>query len=295
MRIFITGATGFIGSHLIPLLSQHTLLLLSRKQACRAEQNISFVQADLADREKREKPLLDFAPDACIHLAWKGLPDYSLEACLENFDLSVRLFESLAGLGCKKVFSEGTCCEYGALEGLAKENHVPAGLNRFAAFKTALRVVGESLSQEKSFDLIWGRIFFVYGPGQRESSLIPACYSSLLKGHEPALKNPRAACDFIHVSDVALAIKALIEAEGLRGVFNIGSGKLVPVSSVCACVAAAAGRRVKDVNNKESGGKCGFWADITALTGKTSWKPLMPLEKGIEATIRELRKTNVSH
>ncbi|MFA5117965.1 MAG: NAD(P)-dependent oxidoreductase [Candidatus Omnitrophota bacterium] len=295
MRIFITGATGFIGSHLIPLLSQHTLLLLSRKQEHSAQQNVSFVQADLSEREKWEKRLFDFAPDACIHLAWKGLPDYSLEACLENFDLSARLFESLGTLGCKKVFSAGTCWEYGAIEGLAKENHVPAGLSRFAAFKTALRIVGESLSQEKSFDLIWGRIFFVYGPGQRESSLIPTCYSSFLKGREPAVKNPRAACDFVYVCDVALAIKALIETEGLRGIFNIGSGKLTPVSSVCECVAAVLGCRGNDGINKESGDKCGFWADITALTVKTGWKPLMPLEKGIEETIRELRKTNASH
>ena len=290
MRIFITGSTGFIGRQLVPLLGQHELLLIGSREACFSQSNISYIRADLADPVSWEKEVENFAPDACIHLAWKGLPDYSFKACLENFDMSTRLFEFLSLKGCKKIFAAGTCFEYGTLQGAVKEGDSSQNLSLFASFKAGLRLVGESLAAGREIDFIWGRFFFVYGVGQRETSLIPSCYSSLAGGRQPAVKNPKAVCDFIHVADVASAIKALIETEGTRGTFNIGSGLATEVSRVCGYVAQAlrAKYEISGAGNLSEGS--GFWADISLINARTGWKPRISIQKGVEDTMLELKK-----
>lgn len=292
MRILITGATGFIGKHLVPLLTRHQLLLLGRKEAHFSQGSVSYVRGDLADLASWKKQVEDFAPDACIHLAWKGLPDYSFASCLENFNISARLFEFLGLNGCKKIFAAGTCWEYGNLQGVVKEEGSSKELSLFASFKTSLRLVGESLAVQRRVNFIWGRIFFVYGPGQRGTSLIPSCYSSLAIGQHPVVKNPKAVCDFIHVADVAAAIKALIETEGVCGTFNIGSGFATEVVRVCHYVAQALKIEDKLSDGSDFSDREGFWADISLISNKTGWKPQIPFQRGVEETIQELRKGN---
>jgi nucleoside-diphosphate-sugar epimerase len=290
MRILITGATGFIGRHLVPILTRHQLLLLGRREACFSQEGVSYIRADLADLTSWRKQVEDFTPDACIHLAWKGLPDYSFKSCLENYNISARLYEFLSSNGCRKIFTAGTCWEYGNLQGVVKEDDFCRELSLFASFKAGLRLIGESLSLQQEVDFIWGRIFFVYGQGQRETSLIPSYYSSIAGGQLPIVKNPNSACDFVHVSDVVSAIKALIETEGVRGIFNIGSGYPTEVSRVCEYVAKTLKAEKKIFCDSTSSAGDGLWADISLITGKTGWEPQMPVHRGVEETVKELRK-----
>jgi len=292
MRILITGATGFIGKHLVPLLARHQLLLMGRREACFSQPGVSYIRADLADLTAWKKQVEDFAPDACIHLAWKGLPDYSFESCLENFNISARLYKFLSRNMCRKIFTAGTCWEYGNLQGVVKEADFSGGLSLFASFKAGLRLIGESLSLQQKVDFIWGRTFFVYGSGQREASLIPSYYSSLAGGQLPAVRNPNSVCDFIHVSDVVSAIKVLIETEGVSGVFNIGSGYPTEIVQVCEYIAKTLKVEKKFSCGNTSSAGDGFWADISLISSKTGWEPQMSIHRGVEETVKELRKND---
>lgn len=290
MKILITGATGFIGQYLVPLLEGHQLLLLGLEEARFSQSGCVYLKADLGDEASWKKQVRDFAPDACIHLAWKGLPDYSFHCCLENFLISVRLFGFLQSLRCRKILVAGTCWEYGNAQGRVKEEDQALASSLFASFKTSLRIVGESLFAQGPADFIWARLFFVYGPGQRESSLIPSCYTAMAAGRQPVLKNPNVACDFIHVADVAAAFKALIEADNARGIFNIGSGIATEVSRVCSYVSAALNVNSPGLVSNSLAEKSGFWADISRIRIKTGWKPQISLQKGVEDTVQTLRK-----
>lgn len=288
MRIFLTGASGFLGRHLIPLLNRHDLLLIGRNKGLNYPSNVSYIQGDLTNGQQWERMVADFSPELCVHLAWMGLPDYSLRMCLLNFEMSVRLFEVMIDIGCRKVFAAGTCWEYGDLQGKVSEKDVPESINLFASFKTGLRLVGESLAASRKIDFIWGRIFFVYGLGQRESSLIPSCYKALKEGRSPNINNPLHVNDFIHVSDAVSAISALIETPNISGVFNIGSGSPSTVGEVVKIIAKRMKSEKLLPKYSDPSEEGGMWADRSLIERKTRWKPLIPLASGIDKTITQL-------
>lgn len=285
MRILVTGGNGFIGKHLLPLLGRHQLLLIGRRELRVRQPNVSYVQGDLAEAAQWKEAVRRFSPQACIHLAWTGLPEYSLPRCMDNFNSSARLIEFLSGMECERIFVAGTCWEYGDLQGRVGETDSPGAMNLFASVKTALRLVGESLVASRSLNFIWGRLFFVYGPGQREASLIPSCYRALKKGQVPEVKSSNAVNDFIHVSDVAHAIQALIESPGVSGVFNIGSGIPTKVGEVCQLVSKRLrGADIASETFALSDGR-GMWADASLIRAKTGWTPRLSLQAGIEETL----------
>ena len=286
MRIFITGASGFIGNELLAHLSSHTLLLNFRKDVqTLTSKNISFLMDDLVNLACWEKQLTDFQPEACIHLAWDGLPDYSLQTCLQNFNLNIKLFDLLGRIGCRKIFVAGTCWEYGDLQGLVSETDVATNLNIFPSFKKSICTIGKSLASQYGFDFIWGRIFFAYGAGQRKSSLIPYCVESLQNNIVPDLKNPSAVNDFIHVSDVAESLKSLIETPEVSGLFNIATGKPHKVSEVVRIVARILGKEHLIHIQDDLPAGDGFWGDTSLLEQKTGFLPAVSLVDGISQTV----------
>lgn len=288
MRILITGASGFIGRSVYPLLTSggHDVLRLGRNEPSNATED--NLLADLFYPDSYKQQLKDFKPDGLIHLAWGGLPDYSLSNCQINLRASTDLFEALIDSGCKWIFSSGTCWEYGNIVGAAKENNQGIVSSLFPAFKLALHASGNNLCKEVGLRFIWGRPFFVYGPNQRTSSLIPSCYLNLKAGTPPSIQNPNAVNDFIHVCDVAQAILALIEADDADGIFNIGSGKPVAVWEVVNLVATLMGKP-PIYSGISAHPQKGLWADSSKIN-KLGWQPSIPLETGIAQAIELWKK-----
>lgn len=290
MKIFLTGGSGFIGRHLIPLLSEsgHEVLALSRNLVVdKASLRVKTLVGNLAAPESYRPSLKAFKPDCAVHLAWEGLPDYSVKNCRRNLVAGLDLLEALHQVGCERIFSSGTCWEYGNLTGSVRESDVGREIGAFAAFKVSLRAIGESTCLKEGTRFIWGRPFFVYGPGQRSSALIPSCYRSLCAGESPQIKEPHAVNDFIHVTDVARAIRALIEECPTTGVFNIGTGVPSPVWRVVNYVAASLGKSPV-YSEATCSSNHGFWADTEKISS-LGWAPSLALEAGIVQTVKALK------
>jgi nucleoside-diphosphate-sugar epimerase len=145
-----------------------------------------------------------------------------------------------------------------------------------------------SVCYKNNIDLIWGRVFFAYGPGQRLTSLIPTCYNNLKNGVKLEIHNPNILNDFIYISDVANAIKHLIEIDNVSGIFNIGSGQGRAVWEVVNIVASALS--LSPIYKDMPLSHLGNWANINSIS-KHGWKSLISLEAGILRTINAFETT----
>jgi len=224
MKIFITGASGFIGKHIVPLLvkDKHELLVLGRKRASKpkGQEKIKMVIGDLQDLSRIKKTIIRFAPQVCLHLAWEGIPDYSYERAKRNLDQSMGLIHMIVNeTTCAKIIASGSSWEYGKT-------------SFFTWAKNAVYTGGSLLCAKRGIDFVWLRIFFAFGPGQRKQALIPTLYDAFKNGRRPEIKNPQHAQDFIYVTDVAEALRRAVKKPVGSGVYDIGRQGLVSVSQV---------------------------------------------------------------
>jgi nucleoside-diphosphate-sugar epimerase len=297
MRVVITGATGFLGQVLCRKLLErgHDLLGLSRTNKTEGSnpKSIKYVPYNMGEALPVE--VIDFSPEVLIHLAWSGIPDFSEQKCIENVESQLRFIkktEKLSGL--KKIVGAGTCLEYGAKQGRCLEGERFLPDNYFSWAKQSLGDYFALTCRRRKIDLVWFRIYFVYGPGQRSKSLIPMLTKAFKANTLPEINNPLAVNDYIYVDDVANAFIKATEAENCCGVFNLGSGKTTSITNIVELVERAI-RNTDDFSSqliKKVGSikpNLGMWADITLSERQLNWKPQVSLTDGISRTIDEMR------
>jgi UDP-glucose 4-epimerase len=285
MRIVLTGGSGFIGGVClrVAIRSGHEMLALSRRpSAALPDGTATWVAADLNDVSSYDAALAAFRPDAAIHLAWEGIPDYSLENSLRNVASGVRFAERAFAAGCRRFVAGGSCWEYGALVGRIPECAEPRQVGIFGACKTAQREVMTALADAAGATLAWARIFYAYGPGQKAISLAPSLCADLLAGRAPRPRTPHAVNDFIYVDDVAEALITLAGSE-IPGIFNVGSGAGMRVADFAAEFARAAGMDMPVPPVDSVAPSAGPVADIERLKA-LAWTPRTPPPAGIALT-----------
>lgn len=275
MKVFVTGGSGFIGKHLVAKLlkDEHEVLLLSRNKNGKG-----FIKGDLSHIEKLENKIKNFKPDIAIHLAWEGIPNFNAENCAKNLVYGINLLRVLARIHCKSVLITGSCVEYGKDIGKLSENQAPVPRSIFSITKNSLRLVGEQIAKENNMQFIWTRLFYVYGPGQREGSLIPHALKCFIENKPVDIKNPDGANDFIYLDDVVEAMVLILKnCKSPIGVYNIGSGRLTAVEKVIKVIYGG-----KVIKNKKNG----FYADISKIKKEIGWKPRTNIEDGIKQFIK---------
>lgn len=289
MRILLTGATGFLGARLLPILARHEVLCLTRDHAWRPSVSwASPLVADLNSSDTYRAAIDRFRPSWCLHLAWEGLPDFSIARCRTNLNAGVSLFKTLIGAKVKRIVVAGSCWEYGAQSGPVREDQPLGDCGVFASTKQELQRALEDAAREAGIEYRWARIFFAYGPGQRAGSLIPKCHAAYATDREPEIRTPRAAEDFVHVDDVAQGLLSLAACDVASGVFNIGSGKPSTVGEVVNQVAAHFGKPAPFAPMAPASG---FWADTSRTAEVAGWRARISIGDGLAQTLSALDGT----
>ena len=229
MKIAITGATGFIGRHVRNALAKtdHDIVLVVRRSEKAGEITVheTIVTADL-HQERTDWFELFGKPDAVLHLAWGGLPNYMDEYHVEvELPMQSKFLSTLIDSGLKKLVVTGTCYEYGMSSGALSEDQETNPNTPYGIAKDNLRKELFELQQRKNFHLTWARIFYPYGEGQSESSLYSQLKNAILSNQEFLMGNGRQVLDFIQVEKVASSLLSLLTSCMNLGVVNIGSGK----------------------------------------------------------------------
>ncbi|NQT26137.1 NAD(P)-dependent oxidoreductase, partial [candidate division KSB1 bacterium] len=238
-----------------------------------------------------------FNPEVCIHLAWKGIPDYSADISKSNLDNSINFLNFIVReTDCRKVIISGSCFEYGKTKGACKESDTVQTTSFFAWAKQSIYHYASLLCEQAAINLIWFRIFYVYGPGQRAGSLIPGIINKFNKGKHPDIMKPHNKNDFVYVEDVARAFQIAATNKIPSGIYNLGSGISTSVYEVCKTAEllitgqATMSEQLRDAYKEQK--VTDFWADISKTTQTLGWMVSTSLEEGIKNHINALTMDN---
>jgi nucleoside-diphosphate-sugar epimerase len=298
--VLLTGASGFIGSHAAAALVEqgHEVVAVARR-AGPARAGVSWDELDLLEPGQAEDLARRVRAEELLHLAWYAVPG-SFWTAPENerwIDASLRLLRAFAEAGGRRAVMAGTCGEYAWGEGILRESGTPLQpATLYGACKLATNVAATAAAQQMGLSLAWGRIFFVYGPGEPGGRLVSGLASGLLAGLEVPTTDGVQRRDFLHVRDVARAFVTLL-ASDVTGAVNVASGKATAVRDIVALVAAAVG----DSGRVSVGGlapRAGepalIQGDASRLHDEVGFQPVIGLEEGIAETVAWWRRQGPS-
>lgn len=302
MRILVTGAGGFIGSHVTKALAQggHSVCAIERPGASAARladclSHIRVLHADLRDAKAVQELLGEIRPECAIHLAWYAGPGKYWTA-LENLDcvsMSLSLSQSLSQVGCRRLVGVGSCAEYDWDYGFLSESTTPLRPKTlYGVCKNATRMLLEAFCERASISFAWTRLFYLYGQTEDPTRLVPSVTLALLKGEVASCTDGQQLRDFLHVEDVAAAICA-VAASDCKGAINIGSGEPVSVRTIVEIIGKTLDLSDHIVYGAIPGNPNDpplLLADVHRLRNETGWRPTYGLEEGLQHTVQWWRE-----
>jgi dTDP-6-deoxy-L-talose 4-dehydrogenase (NAD+) len=236
-RIAVTGASGFLGRHVLAALSRADLDVVAHARTRRPDHgaahrlrwshfDIARAPDDAFDRLHR--------PDIVIHLAWDGLPNYHSPRHIETeLPAQQRFLRALAAAGLSRLVVAGTCFEYGMQSGCLSEDTPPRPSNAYGFAKDSLRRALAAPAGTSPTDLRWLRLFYLYGSGQAPTSLYSQFRAAVGRGDRTFdMSAGDQMRDFMRAEDAAAAIAEIALQPRAPRILNVCSGTPVSVRSL---------------------------------------------------------------
>ena len=255
MKIFITGATGFLGYHIVCkcVLLGYSCLCLKRSTSTslfskEIEDKIEWIDNDNITWIEK---IVKFKPDVLVHAAWDGVSsdnrnDRSIqERNIALTDILIKAFNY------KKIIILGSQDEYGIINNLVTEDTILNPVTEYAKAKIKCCDHLKKYAEEKKLEWQWIRIFSVYGEYQREKWLIPSIIKKCLSGIDIIeTTKGEQVYSYLYASDFADAIVSVIENErNNSGIYNLSSRNQTSISDLFLLIKELTGSHVEFLQN----------------------------------------------
>ena len=237
MKVAVTGASGFIGRHVLVELERRsveaTVVLRPTSTDSLSRAKHVVVRMDLRNPPPNAFALMG-APDVLLHLAWGGLPNYKSRQHVEQeLPAQYHFLKELVESGLKNLLVTGTCFEYGMQSGPLREDMETQPSNLYGLAKDTLRRRLESLKSVQPFALTWARLFYLYGEGQADSSLLPQLRGAVKRGDKTFnMSGGEQLRDYLPVTEVAQWLVSLAMGNRDNGIVNVCSGKPISIRNL---------------------------------------------------------------
>jgi nucleoside-diphosphate-sugar epimerase len=293
MRVLLTGASGFLGSHVLDRLrfAKIETVILGR---CRPPHSefADFIAADLLVDHELTKFIKQAKATHLLHLAWYAnhVDFWSSPTNLPWVDSTIRLVEAFCLEGGQRVVFAGTCAEYDWSYGYCREDQTPLNpATLYGTAKDVARRMAVSICDKHSVTYAWGRIFLTFGSGEAKARLIPSLVDVFSGQRQPFSVNGKAYRDFLHVTDVANAFITLVNGRS-SGMYNICSSQPVQLSNLVRELAQLMGKDPQTVLELSSArlGEPHLLVGENIKLRSEGWDPEFSLQQGLESTLREV-------
>jgi len=225
MRIFITGATGYLGYHFtnVAVSQGHQILCLRRTSSASlfeplVEEYIRWINNDDPEFERK---VSEFAPDVLFHAAWSGVRGTErndLRIQRANIELSIRLFHIFQY---KQIIALGSQAEYGFYNGPVTEAHTLNPTMEYAKAKTTVCDALRELCESRKIEWQWLRLFTVFGEKQT-GGLIKQFTNNCISGAQTFDTTPgEQIYSYFYTYDFACAVSKMLGTIGKSGIYNI--------------------------------------------------------------------------
>ena len=285
----VTGASGFLGSHLCDALvslgaDAHGL---SRSSGQRIDRNgYRHWRVDITDSAAVDATIRRVRPAFVFHLAGLSSARADRELVMETAQVNVvgtlNVLMSLADVSCERV---ALACSAEEVRGAPVEQAVASP---YGAAKTAASIYGRLFHRSYGVPVVLIRPILAYGPRQQFSKIIPYVAISTLRGEVPRLGSCTRLCDFVFVTDVVRGFLSAALVPGVQGqTIDLGSGHAVPLRrAVEQTVAIAGGSVTPDFGARPDRIEDPMKpADREAARRLLGWDPLWSLEAGLRETV----------
>lgn len=279
-KILVTGGSGFVGRQVVRFLEERGFTVLAPSSA----------ELNVLDAAAVTTYLKEHAPSYVLHCAWIATPGVYQESP-ENEQwviASMHLFREAIEHGATRIVGVGSCFEYSDYSKPCVEDETSTdnATTFYGRSKDQCRRLLMDLAAEKGISAAWGRIFFLYGPGEPQKKLIASVITSLLSGNDVDCTHGMQVRDFSYVEDVGEGFAALVDSTVI-GPVNIASGEAITMKELILTAAwelqgenkVHFGAREAPVNEPPM-----IAADISKLLS-TGWTRRHSHEEGIKRTV----------
>jgi nucleoside-diphosphate-sugar epimerase len=289
-RILLTGGTGFVGRHLLPLLEKDEVHVFDK--TCGDYSGVNWHEIDLSDIEKMRKLMAEVKPTHLLHTAW-FVPPQEFWTSPENVAWIYRSFEllrSFAENGGKRVLFIGSCAEYDWTkdETLDEETTPLKPSTLYGIAKKSLFELSTEFARQNNVSFAWARLFFMFGEGEPKGKFVRYLIDCLANNQRAICKNGVLIRDYMCISEVATALKLLFESD-IEGPINIASGKATRIGDLANLVGEIIGKpHLIEVNSAENFTEpSSIIANTSRLQNEIGWKPKLSLENSLRNYLNE--------
>lgn len=300
----ITGASGMLGQALIRRLRAEKVQVYAvirpdspHNQTLEQYENVEMIPCDMSSLLKLPDQITEKV-DAFFHFGWAGTYGQSrnnLYGQWENVKYTLDAVEAAKALGCEVFLGAGSQAEFGRVEeGIKLSSKIPANPETgYGMAKLSAGQMSRLLCKEYGIRHIWTRILSVYGPGDKDRTMVMSGIVSMLQGQSPQYTKGEQLWDYLYCDDAADAFYLAAEKGKDGAIYCVGSGKERMLRDYILDIGKATNPELEiclgavPYFDKQVMYLC---ADLTELTEDTGFVPKTTFAEGIAKTVEWRRK-----